>query len=181
MIVGLWLDLGTKAWAFAVLPNSGPDGHRFIPDWLHFTITTNRGAVFGWGEGNRVLFVGVSIAAIAFLTWLFATSGRQRLYQFILGMLLAGVLGNLHDRIVYGHVRDMIYALPNWTWPGTWVIPFIDYPGRERLVFPWVFNVADVLLCTGVGLLVVYSLFQPRREASEGHADGEAGQAEVGK
>lgn len=144
-ILGLVADLWTKSYAFAKL--SGPHGrsevNEFIPGWLHFTITTNTGAVFGWGEGNRVLFVAVSIAAILFLSWLFAASDRQRFYQVILGMLLAGVLGNLYDRIVYGHVRDMIHALPQW-------------PN----LFPWVFNVADVLLCTGVGLLVIYSLFQ---------------------
>ena len=41
----------------------------------------------------RWLFLIVSVLAILFLTYLFATSGRQRFYQFVLGMLLAGVLG----------------------------------------------------------------------------------------
>jgi signal peptidase II len=152
-ILGLALDLWTKVEAFRRLVIEIvhlPDGVvrvtksreiEFIPGWLHFHATANQGAVFGIGQGKRWLFIIVSIGAIAFLTYLFSTSGRQRIYQFILGLLLAGVLGNMYDRIIFGYVRDMIYALPRW-------------PN----VFPWIFNVADSMLCSGVFLLIVYSL-----------------------
>jgi lipoprotein signal peptidase len=53
----------------------------------------------------------------------------------------------------------MIHALPGWHWPGTWTVG--SYPGATRDVFPFIFNVADILLCVGVGLMVVYSLFAP--------------------
>jgi signal peptidase II len=153
-LLGLAADLLTKVWAFRVLTLSItplPDGHlevqsrvyRLIPGWLHFETTVNQGAVFGLGQGQRWLFVGVSIIAIGFLSWLFASSERrQHGYQVLLGMLLAGVLGNLYDRIVFGHVRDMIHALPQWP-----------------KLFPYIFNVADTLLCTGVFLMIVYSYF----------------------
>jgi lipoprotein signal peptidase len=74
-------------------------------------------------------------------------------------MLLAGVLGNMYDRIVFGYVRDMIHALPGWKWPGTWQVPLIGYPSPGREVFPYIFNVADILLCVGVGLMIIYSMF----------------------
>jgi len=116
----------------------------------------------------------VSIGAIAFLTYLFSTSGRQRIYQFILGLLLAGVLGNMYDRIMFGHVRDMIHALPDWSWPGTWKLPLVDYPSTfsNRAVFPYIFNVADAMLCVGVFLMIVYSWFHrpPVPTATEAHA-----------
>lgn len=160
--IGLALDQWTKVIAFQKLASGvahDPDGHIYvipapayaashgsgyalIPGWLHFTATANPGAVFGIGQGQRPLFIAVSIAAILFITWLFANSGRQRIYQVILGMLLAGVLGNMYDRIEFGYVRDMVYIFPNWR------------------VFPWVFNVADSLLCVGVTLMIVYSVFQ---------------------
>jgi lipoprotein signal peptidase len=159
--VGLFLDLWTKHLAFTKLASYDANGnliankvYDFIPTWLHFTVTTNPGAVFGLGAGRRALFLTVSLAAIGFLSYLVATSGRQRFYQFVLGMLLAGVLGNMYDRIVYGHVRDMIHGLPQRTWPGT-----------NMEIFPWIFNVADVLLCTGVGLMVIYHFIQARYEA----------------
>jgi signal peptidase II len=151
--VGLAIDQWSKVFAFAKLAGppdpAGDDGrvhfssrtYEFIPHWLHFHVTANQGAVFGLGQGWRLLFISVSLAAILFVLYLFATSGRQRLYQVVLGILVAGVLGNLYDRVKFGYVRDMIYALPKW-----------DY-------FPWIFNVADTLLCVGVGLMIVYSFF----------------------
>src|ERR1043165_10147041 len=153
VILGLSADLWSKNYAFEHLAiyrgTTVVDSqvHRLIPGWLEFTVTTNQGAVFGLGAGQRILFVSVSLAAIIFLIYLFANSGNQRLYQIILGMLLAGVLGNLYDRLIYGYARDMIHALPQWP-----------------KLFPWIFNVADVLLCTGVGLMVLYSLLHSGHE-----------------
>ncbi len=140
---GLALDLWAKAAAVRHLA----DGSRIvaIPGWLNFEYTENHGAVFGIGQGQRWLFIAVSVGAIAFLTYLFiASRRRQWFYQLLLGLLLAGVLGNMYDRIVYGYVRDMIHALPRW-------------PNA----FPWIFNIADSMLCVGVGLMLIYSFFQP--------------------
>ena len=170
--LGLGLDLFTKVWAFRTLMYERltlPDGwvqvqsrtYAFLPGWLHFHVTANQGAVFGVGQGNRWLFVAVSVAAIAFLVYLFATSApRQRVYQVIVGMLLAGVLGNLYDRLVFGYVRDMIYMLPGRTWP-QWLANMLpsSWQWPRGPVFPWIFNVADALLCTGVALMLVYSLY----------------------
>jgi lipoprotein signal peptidase len=154
-VIGFGLDQWSKVAAVSKLainipqdPGGQPTpiGDRtqpFIPGLIEFVFTANRGAVFGMGQGQRALFVGVSFAAIVFIFYLFLGSGRQRIYQIILGMLMAGVLGNLYDRVNYGYVRDMIHALPKWPH-----------------AFPWIFNVADSLLCTGVFLMIVYSLFQ---------------------
>ena len=166
------LDLWSKAHAWRTMFIGGPyrdesgklyvrseDAYRFIPDWLHFKLTVNEGAVFGVGQGNRWLFVAVSVAAIGFLLYLFLTSGRQRFAQVIHGLLLAGVIGNMYDRLRFGYVRDMIYALPDWRWPGAWQVPLLHYPAEpHREVFPWIFNVADMALCVGVALLMAYSL-----------------------
>jgi lipoprotein signal peptidase len=151
--VGFGLDLWSKHEAFSRLCTGVEwfDGHpqpinrrevSFVPGVIDFTVTTNQGAVFGFGQGKRTLFVVVSAAAILFIGYLFLTSGAQRLYQIILGMLMAGVLGNLYDRLMFSYVRDMIHYTPTWPRP-----------------FPYIFNVADSLLCTGVALMVLYSLF----------------------
>jgi lipoprotein signal peptidase len=181
--VGLAIDLSTKVYAANRLlidpVYRRPDGrveapsdeYTFIPGWLHFHFTANQGAVFGIGQGQRTLFILVSLAAIVFLTYLFAASGKQRFYQVILGMLLAGVLGNMYDRIAFGYVRDMIYALPGWHWPG-WFHTFLPMLPAE--VFPWIFNVADMLLCTGVFLMIVNSAFakHPRHAVTQtNHGD----------
>src|SRR6185436_9908522 len=80
-LAGLTLDLWTKSLAVANLDGALP--FQFIPGWLHFTFTKNHGAVFGLGQGQRWLFVLVSLAAIGFLTYLFALSAGRRFYQFL--------------------------------------------------------------------------------------------------
>ena len=121
----------------------------------------NLGAVFGIAQGHWWAFVVVSVAAIAFLSYLFAASGGRWAYQVVLGMLLAGVLGNLYDRVVFGYVRDMIHGLPEWRWPAG-VHRTLHLPVE---VFPYIFNVADTLLCVGVGVLLVGSFFAPPEPA----------------
>ena len=148
-VIGFALDQWAKVAAFREL--SDERRIQFIPGWVEFQITKNHGAVFGIGQGQRALFTAVSAAAIVFIFYLFATSGRRCGYQIILGMLLAGVLGNLYDRLEYGYVRDMIHALPRW-------------PG----LFPWIFNVADSMLCVGVALMILYSfLHNPDKQKAE--------------
>jgi signal peptidase II len=157
-VIGLTLDLWTKALAVTHLKLAGAE-MQFIPGWLHFRYVENEGAVFGLGEGRRTLFLAVSFAATIFLLYLFGSSGRHRLYQVVLGVLLAGVIGNMYDRIMHGYVRDMIYIFPERYWPGT-----------TQEVFPWVFNIADSMLCVGVAALLLYSLFvapAPRHDPAE--------------
>jgi signal peptidase II len=173
MGLGLTLDLWSKSYAFRTLTYGEPERDRFtghlrvdsdsynlLPGWLHFKCTVNEGAVFGLGQGNQTLFAIVSVAAIAFLTYLFATSGRRWFYQLVLGMLLAGVLGNLYDRMKLHYVRDMLYMLPGRHWPGS-----------QQEIFPWIFNVADSLLCVGVFLMVVYSFFAHEPSRDEPNAE----------
>ena len=179
-LIGVALDQWTKIEAFRRLstgvlrdPDDGriyamptaafPQGYKFIQGLLHFTATANRGAVFGIGQGHLELFIAVSGLAIGFILWLYLNSDRQWLYQIVLGMLLAGVVGNLYDRVIFGYVRDMIYVFPRWG------------------IFPYVFNVADSLLCTGVAIMILYSLFQPAHRVKIAHAPGERLGSETGK
>ncbi len=157
--VGLLADLWTKNLAVDKLKDALPV--EFIHGWIQFEYTENPGAVFGIAPGKTMFFIIVSIGAIGFLTYLFATSAARPIYQIILGLLLAGVLGNMYDRINYSYVRDMIHALPGWYWPAGIRHRLTFLPEQ---VFPYIFNVADSLLCTGVGLMVIYSFVSPSQE-----------------
>jgi signal peptidase II len=156
-LLGLILDLYTKHLSVQVL--SGGRSCEFLPGWLHFESVSNRGAVFGLGQGYRWIFIAVSLAAIVFVVYLYRRGLRRWWYDVTLGMLLAGILGNLYDRIFVGYVRDMIHALPSFFWGGTWVIPILNYPPVDRAYFPWVFNVADSLLCVSIGILLITGFF----------------------
>jgi signal peptidase II len=161
--VGLTADLWTKSMAVSDL--GGGRVVDFIHGWLQFEFIENPGAVFGIAPGKRVIFLIVSVMAVLFLTYLFASSSKKPFYQIVLGMLMAGVLGNMYDRIQVGKVRDMIHMLPGWYWPDAvrHVLPFLPKDG----VFPYIFNVADSLLCVGVALMVIYSFFNSPDEAVE--------------
>jgi signal peptidase II len=157
--LGAAADLWTKALAVDRLKDAAI--YKLFPGLLHLTYTENHGAVFGIAQGARYAFLGVSIGAIVFLIFLFVTSGKARLYQLILGLLLAGVIGNMYDRFHYGYVRDMIHALPGWSWPD-WLVRYFPRAwqpaaGQQVEVFPWIFNLADTYLCVGVAAMLLYS------------------------
>jgi signal peptidase II len=159
--IGITIDLSVKHWAEVRLGAPDDFGRMpsimVIPGWLQLELTSNHGAALGFFQGYRWLFLIVSVIAIAFLGWLFHTSRReQRGYQIILGMLLAGVLGNMYDRVCLGYVRDMIHLFPGSRFPpfiAQHLPPFWSTPEW----FPWIFNVADSLLCVGVGLMLIHS------------------------
>jgi len=171
---GVAVDLWTKSLAVTHLDGK-LDGYVLIPAVLNLRFTKNYGAVFGLGQGGRPIFIAVSIGAVVFLSYLFSISGRQRLQQIILGMLLAGVLGNMYDRIAVGYVRDMIWALPDWPNPLRAFFP------HWQTVFPWIFNVADTLLCVGVAAMLVYGLVQDlrTRRAEEAMQNGARSDADA--
>lgn len=165
----LAIDLITKHLAAAHLLGSPV---QFIPGWLDFTYVENRGAVFGMGQGRQVLFICVSVIAVGFVIYLFTRPPRHWWYEITLGMLLAGILGNLYDRVVFGYVRDMIHALPGFYWGGTWQIPLLNYPPPpDRAYFPWVFNVADSLLCVSIAILLVTGLLTPDPKPDDAPTD----------
>jgi signal peptidase II len=197
VLLGLGVDLFTKWLAFDnpstklfdeihrddttgrwVLTNSELKNVPVIPRLLEFHATVNEGAVFGLGQGKQMWFVFISVLAIAFLVYL-VTRTRSRFEIILLGCLLAGVLGNMYDRVRYTYVRDMILALPGVHWPGTWQIPGVTYPGSgDRLVFPYIFNVADCLLVCGVAVLLIRSFFVTERTVTD-DTDGHGLKGEV--
>lgn len=170
LAAGLALDLWTKHWSFENVAdwpvrfdraemvahptlNFVPphDPMVIVPRVLNFQLVQNRGAVFGIGADQRLFFIVFTLAALAAGLWIFAkrTGARAHLAHIGLGLILAGGLGNLHDRIAYAAVRDFIHAFPGWDMPFGW-----SWPGGSTELFPWVFNIADAMLLIGVVVLM---------------------------
>ena len=179
-------DLGLKYWSFAnvagrpvVLTEQVTSDHLgfwsrhphpptvVVPQFLHLRLTTNTGAVFGLGKGNRVGFIAVSLVATALIGWMFARSpARAWGMHLALGLILAGALGNLYDRVVYRAVRDMLHMLPDVH------LPFgLTWPNGISEVWPWIFNPADVALMAGVGLVLVVTWRQEPPPKKKAEAD----------
>lgn len=160
--VGLAADLGSKYVLFHHFYNDGAGGHlevipgafqlyvhRFDPNpdtsegvlrWLRGNERrpyVNRGALFGIGQGQNLIFGIVSVAAAAFIIgWSCRESSAHDGFLCIaLGLILAGTLGNLYDRVVFDGVRDFLHWYKWFDWP--------------------VFNIADVCLVCGAGMLLL--------------------------
>jgi signal peptidase II len=175
-LAGLSIDLLVKGWAARRLSQPDEFGMmptvQVIPGWLQLEWTNNHGAALGFFQGDRLLFLVVSAAAVIFLAYLF-TAGKsgQRGYQIVLGMLMAGVLGNMYDRVVLGYVRDMIHIFPGRRFPPA-IADHLPAFWSTPEWFPWIFNVADSLLCVGVALMLLHSLMDaklPRPDGADAH------------
>ena len=84
-----------------------------------------------------------------------------------LALILGGALGNLYDRVMFNAVRDMFWLLPGVK------LPFgLRWPGGMDDAYPWLFNLADVALLAGVGMMVVILWFEDTRRQAAGKAQG---------
>jgi signal peptidase II len=134
-IVGYAADLGTKTLAVARLTGEPPV--PVVGDLLTLTLARNPGAAFSTGTQFTVLLSCVAIVAACLVLWTARRLGSTG-WAWALGLLLAGVLGNLTDRLfrspgfLEGHVVDFL-RLPNWP----------------------IFNVADVCINIAAGLIVL--------------------------
>ena len=111
--------------------------------------------------GKTWLLTGVSLALLAAIAWFAVRAGPlSTLTEVGIVALLAGALGNIVDRVLYGYVVDFFdFYLGAAHWPA--------------------FNIADASICTGVGLLLLDSVREYRRtsraEPGEGLSHSEAG------
>ncbi|MEI8195623.1 MAG: signal peptidase II [Phycisphaerae bacterium] len=153
--LGIYADLATKAYAFPnpVDPNSPINGLQplepavIIPGVLEFITTVNRGAVFGMMQGKGYLFVPFSFVALAAVIMVFARSRSQQwVLHLALGLIVAGAIGNLYDRLMFQCVRDFLRFSVSW--------------------YRYIFNVADALLCIGVPLLMLCWVLEPTPKSS---------------
>ncbi|MGZ3254906.1 MAG: signal peptidase II, partial [Burkholderiaceae bacterium] len=121
---------------------------RPVTSFFNMVLAYNKGAAFsflaaesGW---QRYFFTGMGIAAALFIIYLLKRHAGQRLFCWALSLVLGGAVGNVIDRIMYGHVIDFLDVhIGNWHWPA--------------------FNVADSAICIGAVLFVLDELRRVNR------------------
>lgn len=129
------VDIGTKILAVERL--EGRPDVQVVGDLLQLHLTRNPGAAFSAGTGLTPLISVVAIIATIAVLW-FSRRLGSALWAVALGFLLAGITGNLTDRIfrdpgpLRGHVVDF-FQLPNWP----------------------IFNVADICINVAAGLIII--------------------------
>lgn len=108
----------------------------------------NAGAAFsflsdasGW---QRWFFTGIGVLAAVVILWLLKSHGGQKLFAFALACILGGAIGNVIDRVLYGHVVDFLDVhLRGWHFPA--------------------FNIADSAITIGAACLILDELLRVRR------------------
>lgn len=120
---------------------------EIIPNVLSFTYIQNSGAAWSILEGKMWFFYIVTIIVIAFLLYYLYTEAKtDKILGIILSIVLAGTIGNFIDRLVFQYVIDMIK------------LDFINFP---------IFNVADILLTVGVGVLIIFTFYEERNTTNK--------------
>ena len=127
-------DQLVKIWAVNVLEPVG--AMDFIPGFMRFAYVENHGAAFGMLANQRWIFIAVTVIMVAAAIF-FLYSGRlKRPLQYLPAIcIIGGGIGNLIDRIGRGYVVDMFD------------FQFMNFA---------VFNVADIFVCVGAGLVMLY-------------------------
>jgi signal peptidase II len=126
------------------------EAHNVVPNFFSLVNVTNTGAAFGSFRGNNTFFIVVSIVALLVVTVLLVRRRQPDMWRDLsLALLLAGILGNLTDRLLYGHVID-----------------FLLFNLHIRYADPWpAFNVADSCISIAVVLFIIHSFRKPKSTA----------------
>ena len=151
-------DQASKAWALQRLKTG--EVVRVIDGFVQLSYAENPGIAFGQLQeggqfGRWMLAALASLAVVGLLLYFFRTRRTDDRLLGAIALLLAGVGGNLTDRIRLGHVIDFIDVfVGSYQWP--------------------TFNVADAAICAGAALLALDLILEGRREARAAKGKGGA-------
>jgi signal peptidase II len=150
---GRWLALAAaivladQASKLAVLAAMRHGDSIAMTGFFNLVLVFNKGAAFsflasapGW---QTPLLAGIAVIAILIVGWMLWRHPGRTLLNLGLALILAGAIGNLIDRVAYGHVVDFLdFHAFGWHWPA--------------------FNVADSAITVGAGILIAESFVQGR-------------------
>lgn len=121
--------------------------------FFNLLLSYNSGAAFSFlsdaGGWQRWFFVVLALGvSVVIAVWMYRLPPNQRWTAMALGLVLGGAIGNVIDRLLYGHVVDFLdFYVGQWHWP--------------------TFNVADSAITIGVAILIIDGLFGNGRAAKD--------------
>lgn len=138
----LIIDQAVKIYVSSVMTPG--ESVSVIQGFFHITYIHNDGAAFGILAGHSTVLIVIPAVILAAVTVYLAVRGRNvpKMMGIALSLIAAGGTGNIVDRVIHGYVID-----------------FLDFK-----IWNPVFNVADVFICTGCGLMILYILAFDRKE-----------------
>ncbi|HSO45077.1 MAG TPA: signal peptidase II [Rhodoferax sp.] len=119
-----------------------------VTSFFNIVRVHNSGAAFSFlasaGGWQRWFFTAIGIGAALLMVWMLKNHAGQKLFAFAIASILGGAVGNVIDRVLYGHVVDFL----DFHWRG-WHFP--------------AFNVADSAITIGAACLILDELLRVRR------------------
>ncbi|MEK3731107.1 MULTISPECIES: signal peptidase II [Paenibacillus] len=149
-LIAFIIDQGTKFLIASRLEIG--DKIPVIGDFFLITSHRNKGAAFGILQNQLWFFIIVTIAVVVGLVWYLQKVRKEerKLLPTALALVLGGALGNFIDRLLMGEVVDFLqFNFGSYTFP--------------------IFNVADSCIVIGVGLIILDTLLEGRREQMKAH------------
>lgn len=119
----------------------------FIKGFMDFTYIHNTGGAWGILNRHTEVLIAFTAVAMAICVFVLIKYAKNKILFLALCLILSGGLGNMIDRIFRGgKVIDFLH------------VTFIDFP---------VFNIADIVVCVGAGLLLLYFILDTIKERKE--------------
>ena len=146
----LLADRITKIWAVEVL--NGKGFVDFIKGFINFVYVENTGVAFGMFADKIYIMLPITLIVVGICLFIYIKNkGENSVFDYAILLIITGAIGNIMDKLTRGFVVD-----------------FINF---EFMEFP-VFNIADICVCTGAALLMIYILFcSDKSKEAEGKTD----------
>lgn len=146
-VCAIILDLLTKH--FTNLNLNLGERKEFIPGFIDLINVHNDGGAWNLFSGSQIFLIVFTFIFLCFFSYFYYKERKRgSLFHLASALIYCGCVGNLIDRMAFGYVRDMIHFE---FWPN----------------FP-VFNVADICVCVGMTLLVIFYLIILVKDAKRG-------------
>ncbi|MDO4435131.1 MAG: signal peptidase II [Cardiobacteriaceae bacterium] len=134
-------DYASKSWALSHLETQ----MIVVNDFFNLRLAFNKGAAFSFlagGDGwQKYFFIAIAVGVCGYFAYCIVKENLSKTAIFAYASVIGGALGNVYDRLAYGHVVDFL----DFHWGNA------HYP---------TFNIADVGVCLGVGILLILSLLE---------------------
>lgn len=115
-----------------------------VTSFFNLTLRYNYGAAFSLldipGGAQRYMFTAIGVIASIVITYLLRKNAKEKLFCWSLSLIMGGAIGNVIDRVMYGHVID-----------------FLDFHYKDMYHFA-AFNLADSAICLGAALFILDEL-----------------------
>ena len=164
----------------------GESGQIDVTNWFKILLIENEGMAWGtvipgiYGKLFLTLFRLVAVTGIGYWLWDSVVRKHSSTYLIVaISLILAGAFGNIIDSVFYGvifddsygHLATLFSENPYGTWFHGKVVDMLYFPlfeirwpewipvigGQQFKFFNAIFNIADVAISTGVGILIVFN------------------------